>query len=422
MSQADADFTEQTAVEEAVAPASDSNHDNNQNQLAGNPVQGGSGEAEASSVEQRISNVSSPEDFEAMMAEVQQNPQAFENPTDEQIDNQPNGSEQEQSALPEGEEGEEGEQGSSSAEEPEVESESQDQADDVAKDEGKLPQFRLRPQEKVDAEAFRIYKAAEAAQAPISMGDALVLAKRNLGITEKPQTPEDSWQDDAGEQESADDPTDQITLSEAKQELKDLRKKHSQALRDGDLDEAADVMDQISETEDLIEIVAEREANQEKTQKQQHDEAFEASFSKASDLYPDLGNQESEFYKRCTEIDEALLATDDPRYFDANKPFMIAQMAAKELNIAPGSKSRKTQTSPSGSQEATANPNPQQVTSPSPQPPRTERPGQLPAASGASRTAGSPTGAAASLAEQVARIDNPDAFEQLAMQVFSAKR
>jgi len=97
---------------------------------------------------------------------------------------------------------------------------------------------------------------------------------------------------------------------------------------------------------------------------------------------------------------------------------MVAQIAAKELNIAPGASSRQQAAAIARQQ---APPQQTQQTS-SPQPPRTERPGQLPAASGASRTSGAPTGAAASLAEQVANISNPEAFERLAQQVHSATR
>ena len=433
MSQANADSAmNQTAGGEANAPTSDSNHSTSTE--VGNNDFGGSGEAESSaqqnsapSMSERVSNVGSPEDFEAMMAEVQQNPNAFDNPKGNEgqdTTQHPEGG-QDQSAP---QEGEDQEQDDSAAGESEVEGTpnpegSQDDTDEEQDGEDKLPQFRIRPQDKVDAEAFRIYKAAEAAQAPVSIGDALELAKRKLGVQDpvktQDQSPDGDDQDDDG-----DDPTAGITLSEAKQELKDLRKAHSQALRDGDLDEAADVMDKIGETEDLIEVVAERETTQTKNERQAHNESFDSSVAKATDLFPDFGNQKSEFYERCAEIDSALRETDDPRYFDANKPLMIAQMAARELNIAPMSKSRPSNANPAPAQQTQrstpATTNPQQQSA-SPQPPRTEKPGQLPAASGASRTASTQTGSA-SLADQVATITNPEDFERLAQVVHSATR
>lgn len=423
MSQAPADSAEnQTAVEEANAPASDSIPETNNQPEAGiETVQGGSGEAEASSdIIDRISGVEGVDEYEAAMAELQSNPDAFSDPAQDQ---QPEVEEQAEAAPPEGEEEEQAE----AAPEAEVAEEGEPESEiDEEEPEGefeKQPQYRFRPEGKVDAEAFRIYKAANRAGAPIQMSDAIALAKSNLGI-ESPTPNQESVQNTDNE-EVEEDLSSDVTLAEAKQEMKDLRKAHIEALRDGDLDEAADIMEKMVETEDLIEVVEEREQKQEASQRQKHDSEFEESANKASSLFPDFGDQKSEFFARCNEIDEALRETGDPRYFDAGKPLMIAQMAAKELNIAPMVKSRVAKKT--AAQKAAPEPEkvvtntPQQV-SPSPQPPRTEKPGQLPAASGASRTSGTPTGAAASLAEQVANIDNPDAFEKLALEVHARTR
>jgi hypothetical protein len=386
-------------------------------------------------MQERVAGVDDVAAYEAMMAEVQQNPGSFANPAedlhpDDQQQAQPAGEDgvpPEGEAQPEGEhaeaaaEGEQGVEGEGQEGEPASQQESEGQG------EQKPPQFRLRPTDKVDAEALRIMKAAEAADAPITLSESLEIARNRLGVP-APQTNQPAQGDQQpqgvesqGDAEGEGDPTETITLSEAKQELKDLRKAHSQALRDGDLDEAADVMDKIGDTEDLIEVVAEREANDAQTARQTHDSAFEQSVTKATDLYPDFGNEQSEFYERCTAIDEALRDTGDPRYYDADKPVMIAQMAAKELNIAPGTAARKPAVKQATQQTKPAAAQPQQASS-SPQPPRTERPGQLPAASGASRTAGTPTGAAASLAKQVEAINSTEEFEALAKKVHQAQR
>lgn len=349
------------------------------------------------SLEEAIASVSSPEDFEAMMAEVQKNPNAFANPTTAVEDN----SEQADAAATEVENSDN------------VDADQGEQNDD---DEGKkYPQYRLRPTDAVDAEAMRIKKAADLAGSPISLADSIEIAKRKLGIASEEATRRDEPSYDDNSQVEEPDFTEGLTLADVKQELKDLRKQHSQALRNGDLDEAADVMDKITETEDLMEIVSEKESVRDQTQRQKHDMVFESSSDKAAELFPDFKDPNSEFFQRCREIDEALRDTNDPRYYDADKPLLVARIAAKELDIAPGRRAKSAAVT-------SAKPQPQTRVATSPQPPRTEKPGQLPAASGASRTSGAPTGAAASLVEQVARIKGPEEFERLARAVHGAIR
>jgi|GEM_PF-6577146 len=380
--------------------------------------QGGSGEVETPQatettpdINQRIDGVSDIDGYAAMEAEIRNNPNAFldqnpQEPIDEAAEAPPEESVTEDPAqeahAPEGHE----DDGSD---------------DEIGTGQGdkKPPQFRLRPANEVDAEALRIMKAAEIADTPIKLDEALAIAKRNLGVQDPvKQLTEDSQSVEDKESEESDAPEDTITYAEAKQELRNLRLALSQAMQDGDLDEAAEINRQILDAEDLVEVVYERESQTEESSRLQHDQTFESSVNEASKLFPDFGNENSEFYERCKEIDQALYDTGDPRYYDAEKPMMVAQIAAKELNIAPGASSRQQAAAIARQQ---APPQQTQQTS-SPQPPRTERPGQLPAASGASRTSGAPTGAAASLAEQVANISNPEAFERLAQQVHSATR
>lgn len=415
MSEAPAHSGENTAVEEAAAPDTGSIQDNTPE--VGNNDLGGSGEVDGQqetaeqatpSMADRISEAGDIAEYEALMADIEQNPSLLEDlATSEEGSTEEVANKEEAQAPPEGNPEQPVEQEPVAEDQP-------DQAADVEEEgENKIPQFRLRPTEQVDAEALRIMKAAEAADAPINLSQALDIAKQRFGIEEKPTARIEPVEDDdaqSAEEAEEDDPVSQVTFSEAKQELKDLRKKHSQALRDGDLDEAADVMDQLGETEELIELLAVHEEQEATAAVNEHDQAFESSVARANDLYSDFGNENSDFYARATEIDAALRDTDDNRYFDANKPLLVAQMVAKELNIAPSMGGEK---SPPTQQQAT----PQQQSS-SPQPPRTEKPGQLPAASGASRTAGVQTGQAATLSDQVAKITSPDDFDELAEKVF----
>ena len=403
MSEATVHSTNETsAVGEAQAPVTESIP--TQTITTENQGRGGLGEAE-NSIQGRIQDISDTAEYDALMSEVQSNPQMLNQPEPQELNQ---------------------------SEEDEVPSEGVSQGgneeDQVIENQGvanegdeKFPQYRLRPKKEVDAEALRIMKAADAADSPVSLEEALSLAKKRLGIKDsvepETKTPQNQEQSDYDETDDGDDAFDGITYSDVKNSIKDLRKQHSQALRDGDLDAAADIMDQLSDSEDLLEVIAEKEQKTQSQVLKQKNDAFASSIDKASDVYPDFMNEGSEFYKLCSEIDESLRDTQDPRYFDPNKPFLVAQMAAKELNLAPRRASAAT-----SKPVATQQPQSLQPKTASPQPPRTEKFGQIPAASGASRTQGNPNGAATTLAEQVAVIRTPEDFDRLAEQAYAARR
>jgi hypothetical protein len=413
MSQATADFTQpETADGEANALASDNIQEITTPEVGND--QGDSGEVELTQVDaaptlnDRISSVENPADFESMMEEVQMNPNMFN--AEPEPEPEPVAIEEAEAPLEEQEVTEE------EAEAPVSEEGDDPPVEEVTEQGGeKPPQFRLRPSDKLDVEALRIMKAAEAAHAPITLTESLDISKRQLGIVDTAPT-QTQTPDNQGDTEEVEDATSGVTLAEAKQELKDLRKQHTQALRDGDLDEAADAMDQIAETEDLIDLVSDREVASEQTARTQHDTNFETSLATATETFPDFGNKESEFYTRCGEIDQALNDTEDPRYYDADKPLMIARMAARELNIAPGV--RPAPVKQAQALKAAPVATPQQATT-SPKSPRTERRGQLPAGSGASRTQSASTGSADTLADKVSGIGSPEDFERLAALTFA---
>lgn len=77
---------------------------------------------------------------------------------------------------------------------------------------------------------------------------------------------------------------------------------------------------------------------QQREQATAYETAFSASESKATALYEFASKPDSPAGKRMIEIEEALRDTEDPRYYSPNKPLLIAQMVAAEMNIAPKSK------------------------------------------------------------------------------------
>jgi hypothetical protein len=75
-------------------------------------------------------------------------------------------------------------------------------------------------------------------------------------------------------------------------------------------------------------------ANQEAT----YDRTFSVAERRATDLYPAAGDPNSAFGKEMLRIEADMKANRDPTYRDPEKPLIIAQMAARNLRIAPRSK------------------------------------------------------------------------------------
>lgn len=83
----------------------------------------------------------------------------------------------------------------------------------------------------------------------------------------------------------------------------------------------------------------ERRAENEKTQQAaKYDTDFTKSESQAVDLYPFAADPASAGAKRMAQIEATLRANNDPLYYRADKPLVLAQMVAAELKIAPRNK------------------------------------------------------------------------------------
>jgi hypothetical protein len=76
----------------------------------------------------------------------------------------------------------------------------------------------------------------------------------------------------------------------------------------------------------------------EQEQEAEYRETLKESQNKAVKFYPDTSDKNSAITKRMVEIDNELNEMDNDLYHDPDKPFIIAQMAARELGIAPNSK------------------------------------------------------------------------------------
>jgi len=348
----------------------------------------------------RVNNIGDQDEYEAMKAQLQQNPNELDDaPVEAEFEE-----EEEQSPVTDTMSAEALE--ADQATETETESNTEEDEEDAEK---RDPQFRFRPKEEVDAEAFRIFKAANSAQAPISMTEALSLARNHLGLPDPAQRAQSSDDVADNKAESEDDVFDGITQVEARSNLKELRQGQNKALREGDLDEAADFGEQIIDAEELIEVLGEREATASRSEESERSTQFEGSYTKAVESFPDFAKEDTDFFRECKEIDNALETTNDPRYYDANKPLLVAQMAARKLNVAPYYAGQKpapvaevVKESPKSAKQTT-----------SPQPARTEKSAPLPSASGGSRT-GVNTGATKDLQQMINAVKTPEQFAEMA--------
>lgn len=89
---------------------------------------------------------------------------------------------------------------------------------------------------------------------------------------------------------------------------------------------------------------------------------FEDSKRNAVKYYPDAAKADTPLVKKMLELDDLLKETGDERFHSADKPFLLAKLAAKELGIAPKNPSSapaeavKPQSSPSAPSKVPSSP------------------------------------------------------------------
>jgi len=314
--------------------------------------------------------------------------------------------------------GGEAQPGSNAAEEVATEDE-QDEKKDAASpvsqpegdhDDGKRPQYRLRPANDVDEEALRLIKAARAAGEELSLEDGLALAKRKMGIadplatqaTQKTPSSDNDGDDDADGND--DDILGDLTIDQINERAAELQEEELSAFEDMNMGKVRAVRKELADLNALKEVAIRSEQTKSQKAAAEFDAQFDSAIAKAGSLFPDFANEKSEFYARCREVDDLLLQTNDPRYQESGKPLMIAQMVAKEMGILP-SRAAVQGTKPSTA--AQAQPTRQSVAI-TPKPARVEMTA-LPTASGTSRTQ-TPANASP-IADRVEKIRNTEDWE-----------
>jgi hypothetical protein len=169
-----------------------------------------------------------------------------------------------------------------------------------------------------------------------SMGQAIDAARKQLGTAKPPEGKPDA----AANPESI-APTE--TLETVSAEIERLEAERSRAvkeLRFEDTDGLDKQLRKLDRKHTALEREAEAQGRERQAQaKVQYETAFARSNTQAVGLYPDAANIETPLAKKMVEIEKLLEETNDPLFRDPNKPLVVAQMAARELRIAPKAKS-----------------------------------------------------------------------------------
>lgn len=198
---------------------------------------------------------------------------------------------------------------------------------------------RLRLGLKKDDEVGRLAAAYKLRNKDWTLEQALQAAKDKLGVKpSEPKTTEPAKPEPIGR---ADLPQ---TINELDTLSGQLEAKYAENLTALNFEEAAKINNQIRAL-DRQRLTLERDGErQQLTQAAEYETAFTASETRAAQFYPFAADPSSPLGQRMVEIEESLQALGDPLYNDPNKPLIIAQMVAKENNIAPRKPGTKTAT------------------------------------------------------------------------------
>lgn len=260
-------------------------------------------------------------------------------------------------------------------------SEEGDKSAGDADSEGKLPErIRLTNFSKVEKLALQLKRD----DPKLTLAEAEARAKAALGVKDEPQSKE------------ATESTLPQTVADLDAKIAELKAARTKArTEDLDFKEADRLDNEIDALREHRMTLRSKEAEKASEEQRAYNEAFDAAHKKAASLYDFVTQKDSAGFKRMAEIDRQLEENGDPLFNDPNKALKIAQMAAKELLIAP--KSAKAVVAKPAAAPANSM--------------ATVKKGVPPVASGASRTAtGSTQGAR--ISEEIDAIRTPADMER----------
>ena len=159
------------------------------------------------------------------------------------------------------------------------------------------------------------------------------------------------------------------TLADVSTEYDAIRAERKAAMADLEFDKVADLDDKLETLRDereALRVQDAREAVTKSTAEQtRYDTEWDQAEARAAAHYPDCTKPESALTKRINELDQQAKRLSDPIFHSPNKPFLLAQAAAKELGIlmtdpkakpAPGQKVTRRPVTPAGGNSRTSAP------------------------------------------------------------------
>lgn len=190
---------------------------------------------------------------------------------------------------------------------------------------------RLRIQLAEDDKVGRLTAAFLQRNRDWTLEQALEAARNKLGIKPQQATPQQA----ATETDTPSQPAMPATIDAVDAAIKQLRADRAKAKTELRFEDEEGLTTKI---EDLIyhKFNLERQSDRQQVEAQTtYASKFQASESRAVELYPQASDANSDLGKRMVEIEQALEETGDPLFTNPDKPLIIAQMAAAELRIAP---------------------------------------------------------------------------------------
>lgn len=183
---------------------------------------------------------------------------------------------------------------------------------------GKGTQFRLRANDPVKEKAYQHQRANPEA----SLEESTAWAREQLGVP--PVAPAVQPQTQPVQ------PVEQLSPDEIERQAIALESQADDAFGLYDNATALSLRAQARE----LRLQAINNASASKVN-QQASAAYASASQRATALYPEAADPNSEFHQRMEEIDQAFAETNDPRFDDTNKPLLIAQIVAAELGRVP---------------------------------------------------------------------------------------
>lgn len=219
------------------------------------------------------------------------------------------------------EESEEVEEANQEAEE---ETEYEEAEDEPEKGESIASRYRVKPLDEQEAKALALKKR----NPDLSLAECIARV-----------SPEQEYQTEVEEGEEAivDTPNSDALMTQ----IEELEAKELELAEEMDFVEATKTRQKIDKLNKEYQTTYDMELREaevaDANERQEFENTVKDSQAKAVKFYPDTADKDSPLTKRMIEIDQDLQELDDDLYHDPDKSLKLAQMAAKELGIAPNS-------------------------------------------------------------------------------------